>query len=378
LKTNYLNGVTSNYGYDFLYELTQATQGGSTTESYSYDPVGNRLSSVGVPSYSYNSSNELTPNSNGSFTYDANGNTLSDPSGKSYTWDFDNRLTQAIVPNVGTTTFRYDPFGRRIQKSGPLGTTNYLYDQVDLLEELDNAGNVLARYNHGVGYDQPLSMLRGSTASYYQSDVLSTITSLSNATGALANTYIFDAFGNQTASTGSITNPFRFTGREFDSETGIYNYRNRYYDSNSGRFISEDPIRFWGGIDFYAYTLNNPVNWIDPFGLEVQECRRPVRAPGAGDTSHTYLYSTETGKGYGFGPASDWWFPVSTVHSVPGGIEYNYPYDPSGKLKPGHSCQKVSDNQCFESALSGCLTGHQNARPAMTWASINATRGPTM
>ena len=56
---------------------------------------------------------------------DANGNTLSDPSGKSYSWDFENRLTQAVVPGTGTVTFKYDPFGRRIQKSGPLGTTNY-------------------------------------------------------------------------------------------------------------------------------------------------------------------------------------------------------------------------------------------------------------
>ena len=104
-KTNYLNGITSNYGYDPLYELTQVTQGGSTTESYSYDAVGNRLSSSGVPTYSYNSSNELTSNSSGSYTYDANGNTLSDASGN-YTWDFENRLTQAVVPgtNGGTTT----------------------------------------------------------------------------------------------------------------------------------------------------------------------------------------------------------------------------------------------------------------------------------
>jgi YD repeat-containing protein len=64
----------------------------------------------------------------GSYTFDANGNTLSHPSGKSYTWDFENRLTQAVNPGVGTTTFRYDPFGRRIQKAGPLGTTNFLYD----------------------------------------------------------------------------------------------------------------------------------------------------------------------------------------------------------------------------------------------------------
>ena len=67
-KTNYLNGVTSNYGYDPLYELTQVTQGSSTTESYSYDSVGNRLSSSGVPNYSYNSSNELTSNSSGSYS----------------------------------------------------------------------------------------------------------------------------------------------------------------------------------------------------------------------------------------------------------------------------------------------------------------------
>ena len=80
--------------------------------------------------------------------YDANGNTLSDASGKSYPWDFGNRLTQAIVPgtNGGTTTFKYDPFGRRIQKSGPLGATNYLYDGVNSIEEVDNSGNVLPRY----------------------------------------------------------------------------------------------------------------------------------------------------------------------------------------------------------------------------------------
>src|ERR1700688_4917995 len=160
-KTNYLNGVTSNYGYDPLYELTQVTQGASTTESYSYDAVGNRLSSSGVASYSYNSSNELTANSTGSYAYDANGNTLSDAQGRSFTWDFENRLVQAVVPgtNGGTTTFKYDPFGRRIQKSGPLGTTNYLYDGPNLVAEVDNSGNVLARYTQGKGIDKPLAQL---------------------------------------------------------------------------------------------------------------------------------------------------------------------------------------------------------------------------
>jgi uncharacterized protein RhaS with RHS repeats len=83
-------------------------------------------------------------------SYDANGNTLSDAQGRGFTWDFENRLAQAVVPgtNGGTTTFKYDPFGRRIQKSGPLGTTNYLYDGARLIEEADSSGNILARYAH--------------------------------------------------------------------------------------------------------------------------------------------------------------------------------------------------------------------------------------
>jgi len=281
---------------------------------------------------------------------DANGNTLTDSSGKQYSWDFENRLTQAVVPGTGTVNFKYDPFGRRIQKSGPLGTTNYLYDGWDLIEEADNGGNVLARYNDGVGFDQPLSMLRSGTASFYQSDLLGSTTSLSNSSGALANTYSYDSFGKLSASTGTLTNPFQFTGREFDQETGIYEYRMRYYDQNVGRFISEDPINFRGGIDFYAYTLNNPVNWIDPFGLEVQECRRPLKVPGV-DTPHTFLYSTESGTGYGLGPASGWDFS-SMFGPVPGNIEKDYPYDPKGKLKPHYSCQKVSDNQCYEKCVN--------------------------
>src|SRR5271168_1445988 len=114
------------------------------------------------------------------YTYDANGNTLSDPSGKSYTWDFENRLTQVINPGVGTTTFRYDPFGRRIQKSGPLGTTNYLYDGINSIEEVDSAGNVLARYTQTRKIDAPLAELRGGTAEYYEQDQLDSVTSLSS------------------------------------------------------------------------------------------------------------------------------------------------------------------------------------------------------
>jgi RHS repeat-associated protein len=115
-------------------------------------------------------------------------------------------------------------------------------------------------------------MSRSSATSFYHADGLGSVTSLSNAAGALAQNYTFDSFGKQTASTGSLTNPFQYTGRESDSETGLYYYRARYYDPGVGRFISQDPMAFRGGENFYVYAYNNVVNLDDPFGLCPPNC----------------------------------------------------------------------------------------------------------
>src|SRR5271155_6184750 len=144
-------------------------------------------------------------------------------------------------------TFKYDPFGRRIYKSSSSGTSIYAYDDVNLIEETNATGAVVARYVQDRRIDEPLAMLRSATTSYYELDGLDYVTSLSNSAGALAQTYTFDSFGNQTASSGSLTNPLRYTGGEFDSEIGLYFERARYYDPSAGRFISEDPIQFKGG-----------------------------------------------------------------------------------------------------------------------------------
>ncbi len=142
----------------------------------------------------------------------------------------------------------------------------------NLIEEMDNAGNVLARYAQELNVDRPLSMLRSGTPSYYELDGLGSVTSLSNSAGALVNTYTYDSFGKLTASTGTLVNPFQYTGREFDPETGSYYYRARYYDPNVGRFKNEDPIRFRGGINFYGYVGNNPINRTDPDGMAFKDC----------------------------------------------------------------------------------------------------------
>ena len=203
-----------------------------------------------------------------SHSYDANGNTLSDPSGKQYTWDFENRLTQVVNPGVGTTTFRYDPFGRRVYKSSPNFTGIFAYDDNNLIETVNASGGLVARYTRAKNIDEPLAELRQGTTSYYEQDGLGSVTSLSNSAGAVAQTYTYDNYGNVTASTGTLVNPFQYTGREFDPETGLNYNRARYYNPATGRFISEDPLGFGGGNpNVYAYVGNNPTNYLDPIGL---------------------------------------------------------------------------------------------------------------
>lgn len=163
-----------------------------------------------------------------------------------------NRLTQVTMPNSGgTATFKYDPFGRRIEKVFTLNstttTTNYLYDGDNAIETVDQNGSVLAKFAQGQNIDEPLAESTGGATYDYEQDGLGSATSLTNSSGALALTYTYDSFGKITASSGSVSNPFRYTGRDFDSETGLYYYRARYYDPTTGRFLSEDPLGTSGG-----------------------------------------------------------------------------------------------------------------------------------
>ena len=258
-------------GYDNIYELLSATQGANTTESYTYDPVGNRLSNLSGSGWSNNTSNELTSRPGVTYTYDNNGNTLTktDSTGTTnYTWDFENRLTSVTLPgNGGTVSFKYDPFGRRTYKSSSAGTSVFAFDGDNLIEETNASGGVVARYSQGLNIDEPLAMLRSGATSYYQADGVGSVTSLSNGAGAVAQNYTYDSFGNVIASSGSVVNNFRYTAREFDTETGLYYYRARYYDPTSGRFITEDPLGFRAGLNKYAYVSNSTVDFRDPRGL---------------------------------------------------------------------------------------------------------------
>ncbi len=145
----------------------------------------------------------------------------------------------------------------------------YVYDREDILFELDASGNIITEYLHGPGIDEPIAMIRGGQTYYYHADVLGSIIAITNSAGQVVQRYEYDSFGNITYQQDpNFIQPYTYTGREYDEESGLYYYRARYYDPKIGRFISEDPIGLAGGdINYFSYVGNNPVNEIDPMGL---------------------------------------------------------------------------------------------------------------
>ena len=270
---------THNYAYDNLYRLLGVDD---PLETFTYDAVGNRLSSVEasdlnqIPvAYTYNENNQLVSVAKdespyADFTYDNNGNVLTKTVGSNvttYSWDSENRLTKIQTPTQ-IVEFAYDPFGRRIQKKVGASVKKFVYDREDIVAEYDGANTLQATYIHGPNIDEPLQMKRGGATYFYQRDGLGSIASLSNSAGNKVRTYRYDSFGKVIAETGTLENPYIYTGRERDAETGLYYYRARYYDPQIGRFLSEDPIGFAGvDVNLYRYVANNPINFIDPSGL---------------------------------------------------------------------------------------------------------------
>jgi RHS repeat-associated protein len=142
------------------------------------------------------------------------------------------------------------------------------------LLEFTGADVLAARYTHGDEIDRPLSFERNGQSHYYHADLLGSIRRVTSESGAVVNSYAYDAYGRFVQTSSDVVNPFAFTGREFDSESGLHYYRARYYSPETGRFLSPDPIGFLGNdLNLYRYVHNNPVNATDPTGMfEIVTC----------------------------------------------------------------------------------------------------------
>jgi len=260
------------YSYDSIDRLTSATYPGTTSESYTYDAVGNRTASHISASYTYQPFNKVTNAGGVTFTYDNNGNLLTKVSGTDttqYAWDFENRLTQVTLPNGTVVNYKYDALGRRIQRTTSAGADErYVYDGKNVVQDLNSSSSVVTSYLNGPGLDNHLRQTNTTTgASYFLTDHLGSTVGLTDASANLVEQITYDSFGNHVASSRTR---YTYTGRERDADTGLMYYRARFYDPGIGRFIGSDPIGLNGGINPYAYVGNHPTSLIDPSGLQKQ------------------------------------------------------------------------------------------------------------
>jgi RHS repeat-associated protein len=140
---------------------------------------------------------------------------------------------------------------------------------------------LLRKFIYGPGIDEPICLLEvaeNNAVYYYHFDGLGSVVALSDVNSVLVERYTYDVFGRPTIrdangteiAASAFANPYLFTGRAYDAETGLYYYRARYYDYATGRFLQPDPIGYNDGLNLYAYVANNPLAWTDPLGLETR------------------------------------------------------------------------------------------------------------
>ena len=309
------DGSVVNYRYYLTYELAREERVGTSPYliEYFYDAAGNHLRTVrdGVETTTYcDAANQITrkvgPNGTVNFAYDADGNlsseTAPDGSGKSYSFDGRDQLVSVEVKNAGgvlvhRSEFSYDGFGR-LMKSSEFernGTAwvkqserGRVFDGLDTVQERSETNQVVVQLTRDGNIGGILSRKAGASAVFFGYDGNGNVTTLSDAQGNSVGHYRYDGFGNALEVTGSSAseNAHRFSTKELHAPSGLYYYGFRFYSPALGRWINRDPIGELGGINLYRMVEGNPINKIDPFGLN----------PKPGDAEYDYFYDTYRGK----------------------------------------------------------------------------------
>jgi RHS repeat-associated protein len=308
----------TSYDYDDLYQLTEEaytladqTSGtlvnSSATDSWTYDKAGNRLTQVHTPgtpgagpavttTYTYHpTSNELLSYTDGtsttSYTYDLAGNPTQKavaPSGgggapavtTDYTYDTHHRLTGADLDGADLFDATYDYRTRRLSKTkfnaasgGIADTTLFRYDAGTSFQELDTTYTIDIEFTRGAGMGggigSILYAIDNGTAEYFTYNAVGHTTALTDAAGGVQQTNAYSAFGDTLIQAGPSTNNRLTNTKERDASLGLDNHGFRYYDPQTGRYLTRDPAGYVDGPNLYKHVHNNPVNQVDPVGLQV-------------------------------------------------------------------------------------------------------------
>ena len=299
-----LEGLHS-FAYDNRNQLVGALYPDGSSETFSYDLVGNRTSLVAVSAgngtnttaYHYESGNRLSwdasETATNQYAYDGAGrltNHVVNGQTRTFAYNFQGRMTSLTDIDGSVFAYEFDGEGNRLSQSlNDCLSKRFVYDGADVLLELNPTNGVAYAWVNGPGIDQPIERLlfidgEPRARRVFHSDALGSIAALTAPDGLLTDTYAYTAFGTLRSRTGADLNRVTYTAREQlgDSQGWMY-YRNRIYDFSTGRFISEDPLAFSAGVNQWTYVLNNALGFRDVLGL----------APVHNNSSYTFFYKPE-------------------------------------------------------------------------------------
>lgn len=285
------DGARTTYSYDNSWQLTGEHRTGSNAyrNTYTYDARGNRTVrrasgvSPGITTSTFNSADHtiysLDTNGRTTFTFDADGNQTRklEPNGARTTsvWDYENKETRIWLPSNVRNTMTYGPDGLRIQLEDTEGTKKFIWDGQAYLSELDANNITTVTYtNEPTTYGGLISQRRAGSTKFHLFDALGSTRQLIDASQNITDTWLFNAWGELLARTGTSKNPFLWiaiVGYYTDPDTGNVYVRARIYDPVSGRWRSVDPAWPADGLNpFTAYFVPNNT---DPSGLAQTFCR---------------------------------------------------------------------------------------------------------
>ena len=280
-KIIYENGCVADLGFEAdndMNSLTHTFVGSNLTLGYTFDAIHQMLtqsmsdgtnyqwhpSAGGTVNYGTASNLNLYPTVGGiAHSYNNNGCLTGDG-----TWTFGYNVESMLTTATKTGTslaFKYDPNMRQVEKSVGATKTRFYYGGLQRLGDYSSAGALQQRYVYGIGMDEVLiKVTSAGVKTYYHGDHQGSIIAITNNTGAVTNRYKYSPFGESPSMAGTTHG---YTGQRFDSESGLYYYKYRYYSPRLGRFLQPDPIGFADGLNLYTYVQNSPLNLIDPLGL---------------------------------------------------------------------------------------------------------------
>lgn len=308
-------GIQKNYMYDamdcMIREEIITPSLNTQNRSYLYDSRGNQLRAVlnndqqnyqTVLECFFDEGNQLTSRkstsfdsyglkceTNETFIYNSLGllqssqsiSSVGESTNISYLWTDDDRLRTITKNENPISSFSYDALGRLCFISMQTNSWFILWDGDHELADLDEEGNISRVYMRLPGMDQWLGFVNiengvPTTPYFYQTDAMGTVLAVKDENRIVVEKYEYDAWGNilsiqdhngNTYPSSKIGNRFFWKGRTYFEEIGLYYFRNRWYNPRLGRWISEDLKGLAGGINLHIAFANNPVSWVDPFGL---------------------------------------------------------------------------------------------------------------